>query len=75
MQFIRSMDAVKSLQPEVHEDQASITKIKGAGEEGETRRERGADDARHDPHAGPMDNARDRSLKDAAEGKEIKSYA
>jgi hypothetical protein len=30
-------------------------------------RDRGADDGRHDPCADPIDNARERNLKDAAE--------
>jgi hypothetical protein len=76
MQFILSMDAVKSLQPEVHEDsKRPLQRLKGVVKRERTatkEREREADDARHDPHAGPMDNARDRNLKDAAEGKEIK---
>jgi hypothetical protein len=36
------------------------------------KRKRGADDARFDPRAGPMYNARDRNLKDSAVGKEIR---
>jgi hypothetical protein len=41
--------------------------------ERDAKRKRGADDARLDPHVGPMDhNARDRNLKEAAAGKEIK---
>jgi hypothetical protein len=43
-----------------------------AKKERDAKRKRGADDARLDPRAGPMDNARDRNVKDAAEGKEIK---
>jgi hypothetical protein len=60
MQFIRSMDAVKSLQPEVHEDsKRPLQRLKGlVKRERNAKGERGADDARHDPHAGPMDNAR-----------------
>jgi hypothetical protein len=81
MQFIRNMDAIKSLQQEVHEDsKRPLQRSKGladthaeeAKRERNAKRKRGADDARHDPYAGPMDNARDRNLKDAAEGNEIK---
>jgi hypothetical protein len=81
MQFIRSMDAIKSLQQEVHEDSKrplqgpmglSNKHAEEAKTERDAKRKRGADDARLDPHVGPMDNARDRNLKEAAAGKEIK---
>jgi hypothetical protein len=81
MQFIRSMDAIKSLQQEIHEDlKRPLHGSKGlvdthaeeAKKERDAKRKRGADDARLDPRAGPTDNARDRHLKDAAEGKKIK---
>jgi hypothetical protein len=48
------------------------THAEEAKKERDAKRKRGADDARLDPHVGPMDNARDRNLKDAAAGKEIK---
>jgi hypothetical protein len=85
MQFIRSMDAIKSLQQEFHEDlKCPLQGSKGLADthaeeakkerdaKRKRKRKRGADDARLDPRAGPMDNARDRNLRDAAEGKEIK---
>jgi hypothetical protein len=64
MQFIRSMDAIKSLQQEIHEDlkrplQGSKgladTHAEEAKKERDAKRKKGADDARLDPRAGPMD--------------------
>jgi hypothetical protein len=80
MQFIRSMDAIKSLQREVHEEsKRSLKRSKGLADthaeeekkERTAKRARGTDDARNDPRTGPIDNARERNLKDAAEGKEL----
>ncbi len=48
------------------------THAEEAKQERDAKRKRGADDVRLDPHVGPMDNARDRNLKNAAAGKEIK---
>jgi hypothetical protein len=46
-----------------------MTNIKGAKKERNAKKDkdRGADDGRHDPCADPIDNARERNLKDAAE--------
>jgi hypothetical protein len=75
-------EAIKSLQQEIYEDfKRPLQGSKGLADthaeeakkerDAKRKRKRGADDARLDPRAGPIDNARDRNLRDAAEGKEI----
>jgi hypothetical protein len=58
------MDAIKSLQQEIHEDsKRPLQGSKGLADvneeeskkERDAKRKRGADDARLDPRAGPMD--------------------
>jgi hypothetical protein len=75
--------AINIIQREAHEDsKRPLQRSKGLArthaEEGKKERnakkeiDRLADDGRHDPCAVPIDNAMERNLKDAAEGKEIK---
>ena len=49
----------------------AATHAEGGKNERTTKRARAADDARHNPRTGPVEKARERNVREAAEGKQM----
>jgi hypothetical protein len=80
MQHIRGLDAIKEIQRDVNDSSKRPLKrenglAESRAEEKQDRRTRkrarAADEARHDPHTGPVETVRERNVKEAEEGKQI----
>jgi hypothetical protein len=80
MQYIRGLDTIKTAQKEVDElskrhlkrkTGLADTRAEKEKEDRTAKRARAANDVRDAPHTGPVEKPRDRSLREAAEGKTV----